>query len=341
MKFKYKNAWTFAEMLVALVIVISLSALVLHSVKNSDKKQAMYLYSTLRNLNAATGLVLDKLEEKKTIATDDTVEIGGDENSKYCIIMADSMNLANNADCKKTETTNDTTVNYKFPNGVEIQGLGTPWTHVCKESSPCATDSDDYRYSMRHIVIDLDGVTKGYGVIGADRFPVTIYANSANQVSIYPSDCTATTNKNPYCGSTAVNFAKQNDILTYDVYMPDSSSKESVKMYQYITNLSVMEADCKAYGGLGLWNAEECKAAGTNFRPAPYCLATRICTQCAKESNCYDNQTTPQLLGSRKACIEYSQTVNPYGKACVALAHKPHQGTTFMMDYLTSGLGDY
>ena len=148
MKHRYKkNGWTFAELLVALIIVVILSGFVLNTVKTSDKKQAMYLYSTLRNLKGATALVIEKLEEKKTIVTDDTVTIGGNENSKYCVGIADSMNLGAAADCKTTSNTTDTTVNLEFPNGIQIQGLTTPWIHVCKESGACTTETDGYRYS--------------------------------------------------------------------------------------------------------------------------------------------------------------------------------------------------
>ena len=328
---KIKPAWSLAELVLALVIIAVISISMIASFKPQNNQTRIFVYSTIRNLTKGNIALIDKYADI----------INDSDATWYCKNLLDMFSLTGSANCANNSSPNAT-----FANGVQVKGLHGAWVDPT---------SGDFRamYKYKEIVIDIDGFSNGLNKIGADQIPMRIYKSDSFKGGVLPSDCSGsklydlndkyvTPAKNTYCGSSTFNFLKDNSIVSYDIYKGTKETldaEEAVQAMIVHSGLSPMEADCKAYGGKGLYTQKECNLAG--FRLSPKCAMFKTCIDCDASG-----KNTCPVIGSYTAQTEAQcstiQTVhNPQNTPCFTIIHKPSIGAGFLIDSILSDVFVY
>ncbi|MBR2068876.1 MAG: hypothetical protein IJ877_03855 [Candidatus Gastranaerophilales bacterium] len=338
-----KYAWTLAEMVIALTIVIILSGICVGVYKPNTNKGRIYVYSAMRNLIRAHSVLIEK---KGSINTQDMLG----EDDWYCAQMADVFSLDSAAECSRS-LANDA-VNISFPNGVTIQGMATPW------KKPYSTAT----YVFKNIVVDIDG-PKGLNRIWADRFPLRVFAgvgkgaegmvmpiNCGNDV-VYNYDTKALVSvpndaKSPYCkhgfkadgAAVAKDYTLDDEIITYDVYKAASSQPGS-KAVMLASSISPKEADCKAYGSsMGFFSVAECDSA--KIQILRDCATITNCETCTTANTC-PNKLDDSGKTDPAGCKDMLDTINPDSISCFAILHKPNSGASFVIQSLVGDIDEF
>ncbi len=336
-----KTAWTMAELTIAMIVIIVISAISLTVFKPNMQKAAIYMYAIIKNLEKANNAISEKYGEfypNDAKSRDDNNAVADDW---YCVNLADMLSLTQVANCKKSATNGD--VNFRFANGITIQGVASSWKRPYPTSS----------YYIKNIVVDIDG-EKGFNKIGIDRFPLRIYNGGAYDGTIKPINCandivyddeykivtlSDSTGKSPFCkqkfdssgASANNNFLTNNEVISYDIYRPDNAEEETTASI-VVWSASPMEADCGAYGGNGFYIREHCNTFGQTINAK--CAKEETCSSCTSTNPAYNVCPSKNTDGSAIAagsrteagCKTLAATTNPNDVACFTLLHRPSQG---------------
>ena len=213
---KKKYAWTLAEMVIAITVLIVLAGIASTVMKASVQKAKFFVYATFRNIEQANVYLMEK--------NDDELE-QPNKNGKdwYCSNLADIFSLKGDANCKAPASGNDTTtVNMTLANGVALYGLANPWR--------VAYDNADFK--IKDILMDING-SKGPNKIWIDRFHFRVFTgdiytglvrfvNCADD-SMYDEDGVKhpIKTKHLFCASgDNTNYTLDDTIITYDISKP-------------------------------------------------------------------------------------------------------------------------
>ncbi len=322
-----KNAFTMAELTICIVLMMILAIFAVTNIKPNDNKIRLFVYSGMENISSVVStLVSDNLDLDKA---DTNIVSGSNAYDWLCAHVADYFSLKNSANCKVTSA-DATTVNLTFTNGITIQGLASPWKTDSKK------DDNNTPYKYKEFVIDIDGNTKGMNKVGIDRFPMRIYRGGLLEGALIPVDCNSS--GSAYCKnsgtSTKVNLAKANEIISYDIYKPESASASKagvVASYQ-----SYMQADCAIFGGLGYFTVAECSSAG--YKANLRCANAEICLKCNEGGNICPMNGDKQL--DKATCKSYVNTNNPDQIACFMMLHRPPSGAGMIFDTVADTLSE-
>lgn len=342
---KKYQAWTLVEMVIAIIIITILSLVCLSNFKPNIQKTKVYIYAVMKNITSANMVIAEKYDDS---LDDETYE--GD-NDWYCIHLADTFNLTTPVKCEKT--LGKDTINMRLPNGVEIKGLTNEWL-----------EAPSSEYYIKNILVDIDGFDKGLGKLWVDQFPLRIYNGSIYTGQVVPTNCADDgidetssdytgsdddvstkphSYKSPYCKGNTTNTAMDDTIITYDVYKAESADETS-RAVLVASNLSLMEADCGAYGGSGIYKAKQCDS---NARILPECATVQNCAICnasasdAAVDDGYDICPIEDSEGNTgKDCAEIAAFDNPDDINCFTLLHKPSAGTSFLLETLLTNIDE-
>ena len=301
-----KNAWTLAEMMIAMVILIILCSASMTIMKGINTNKArIYLYSAMKSFGQAHGVILERYGSFSPAEdTDSATNIDW-----YCINAADVYSLARNPVCNTTTSAN--TPNLYLPNGIALYGLSSSWTKGW---------SDDAPFEYKNIMVDInDGNGEGPNKVGVDRFPFRLYrGKTVTGINldgmVYSVNCRndkytksdgTTVNasvSSPYCNSSNIDFNSDDEILTYDIYRKETKESEYAKIM--LANRSLKEADCKAYGGTGFFTQQECNSAGYKLLP-----------KCAKQDLC----DLMEVEADKTACESAIATNNAEEQSCFSI----------------------
>ena len=331
------NGWTMAELVIAIIILIIVSALSVSVFKPDTNKARIFMYAAMKNLSKGNTAIIEK---HNSIAPDNM-----DAGTKdwYCLNLADKFALSNEPNCAKAAAPKE--VNFRFSNGMTLQGVASAWY----------TPYSGAGYSFKNIVVDIDG-EKGVNKIGIDRFPLRIYKGSTYEGMIHPVNCgddvvynsagtkitlSSSTGASPYCrqkfdltGSVVANknMLLDDQIVTYDVYQPVTDEEYS-RAVIVATSLSTMAANCAAYGGNGFFSKPYC--GSKNLRLTARCAKAETCNACSGSSPvsydvCPFKTDGKTQTGSETACRTLAAEVNPKDMPCFILLHKPTAGLGFL-----------
>ena len=340
-----KFAWTLIELMIAIAVVIMLSAFLISGYKPGANKNKLFFYSAMSNLTKANIAVMER--NSTGGLNGDLLEDGTTD--WYCAQLADVISIASAPNCTQTQaSTAATAVNMTFPNGITFQGLANKWTSVYDGASG----------EYKNIVIDIDGPEKGPNKPGVDRFPIRVFrgqvktegivmpVNCKNDKVWNPSGNSGTgalvsfKTPSPYCKSGTAysgsivsrDFTIDDEIITYDIFKVQSSD-ENAKLKMIASGLSAFEADCGAYGGVeGFYSQSECATAGVKIHTN--CVTTDNCAKCTT-GNCPLNASGTQTNAT--SCKTYAETSNPNNYPCFTVMHKPSGGVPF---FLQAIIGD-
>ncbi len=340
-KMKKFNGWTFAEMVIAITIIIIISGIGINVFKPNVQETRIYTYAAVKNLLIGANSVYSKYS-----SLDNSKGNTNDTNDEwFCIQMGDLYTLKVPYDCKITnkenDKTNDTKVNMMFTNGMTIQGLTNKWI------GPEGVD-----YQFKNIVIDING-QKAANKVGFDRIPLRIYKGNNVNAMIMPVNCkddsyylsdgtkksfTDSDGKSPYCkngfstfSGSAIqkDFKNNSEILAHDIYKANSNdSKTTANIVSF--GRGVVEADCGAFGGTGFYSKKEC--GNYSARIFPKCASTKLCTTCQAEDSSYNLCPDKDKDGKTVAaptvdtCNEVAAALNPSNLSCFTVVHKPTGG---------------
>ncbi len=311
------KAWTMAELTIAVMVIIILSAISMSVTKNNNiNKARIFMYAALRNLNLGNVAITEANESvfyPSTAATADEDTAVTDD--WYCLHLVDNFTLKGSPNCKKKYSSdNDATVNFTFTNGVTFQGFASKWKN--------AYSGLDYK----NAVIDIDG-EGGSNKVGVDRFPIRIFKGKTHQGDnangmIFPVNCDSTKDTittsdgtaislelNPYCNNgfsanganKKANLALDNEIITNDIYRVTNAEKET-SAQTMVAGRSTIEADCMAHGPKGFYGAKVCSDNG--FKLSEKCAHTFVCGGCNDSVNVCPDLDDSGTAGSEEKCNE-------------------------------------
>ncbi len=239
-----KNAWTLAEIVIALFILGIFAVIFICSVKTDDKKGKLFAYASLSNLSEANNNIIDKYG---TLLFNNT-----DENDKYCLLLSDMLTTKSSINCNKNASTNEE--NIILPNNIVYMGLASQWHEK----------NNEY---YKNILVDINGKS-GENKAYKDRIPLKLYPNGR----LIPVECTDEKD-NEYCNG----YTPSENLITYDIFNIEedeyASSEDSTPIS---TNISYIKADCMVYNGQGQYSKKQCseksiealkECAGDNDNP--------------------------------------------------------------------------
>lgn len=297
-----KQAWSMAELAVSLTIITVLAIFACNVVKPKTIKNQFFAYTSIKNIEEAIA----------TLANDNGNLSPDGTDSWICKQAADAFNSKTTPDCTSTK---EETVNFTMSNDVTIQGLSAAWNV----------------YGYKDIVIDIDG-KKGYNKLGQDRFPLRIYDGGDLTGVVAPVNCNSSV-AGKVCNDgfdmngtkSKINFTNNAEIISYDVFqIPDEDSTEA---HSRATSRTFKEADCGAYGGLGVYSIQECNSSG--YKTIKDCLTSEICLTCntGGVNICPDSTTAAN-------CESKVSEYNPNNMSCFAIVHKPSAGASLIFEPL-------
>ena len=328
-----KIAWTLVELLIALTIMIMLSIFCISAFKPNIQKARYFMYATIANLEKANIAILEKYDH-----LDEGVDDSNNDN--YCKQVADVFNLKSIPNCSRNADVN--AVNMVLPNGVTIKGLASAW------QAPYDVEEGKVApYKFKNILVDIDGAD-GLNSIWADQFPLRIISGLGKGVDGYimsvncANDRTYNTDtletvavknsaKSPYCPTNGKNYTIDDQVITYDIYRPESS-EENAKARLVATGLSAMEADCAAYGtNDGYFSIEECRAAQIKIHSQ--CKTKKNCGTCVAGVTCPKDKPNPEDC-------QNSPGIPIESLICFVVLHKPSGGTSLLIQGLVGDIAD-
>lgn len=320
-----KSAWTMVELTIALTILIIISFIGLSNFKPNVNKARLFMYATMKNIYEANNIIVSKYITEGS----DLYQANVGTNDWYCVHLAEIFTLKDPAVCKTT--TADNVSNMTLPNGVTLKGVAKDWV----------TPYVGATWTYKDIIIDIDG-DKGMNKLWADQFLVRIYGSGDFKGRVFPADCgtynvayngntKVTLTKSVYCGTNTAGLVNLNEIVSYDLFRAKSAEENTTGFY-VATNLSLLDADCRANGGSGLYGTDTCK--GSNARRLDKkCVSDTTCAKCAEESGvcpCKNDDCT--TIMSSTECTNSIETANDGKFNCNVLQHKPQGGSSFILN---------
>ncbi len=334
---KKKSGWTLAELVIALIFIIVISVIGINVFNPNVQKSKIFIYAFLKNLTAANSAIITNKGDVIGTMEPDLIDYDW-----YCLQLADTLTTSEfNCEYEADDTLNAKKVNITLPNGITIQGLTNPWR------KPNCTGCE---FQFKNIMVDLDG-EKGLNKLWSDRFPLRIYqgGDMSGQIQtincedqqMYASDGTIVDLTNddglsPYCykgfnmdkGAENKNFWEDKEVVTYDVYRPNSQNEEG-SAELVASAQSILDADCGAYGGDGFYTKKQCSYYSK--RIFPQCATDSLCANCrsTETTNSYDicpiRDPDDSSLGitDTTTCMDAANEFNPKKSSCFIVLHRP------------------
>ncbi len=316
--------WTLIELMVAITIVVTLSLALLINNRPSVQKSKIYLYAAVNNIMKANIGILDRYEKFSYAGelfrqnpTDTTNNL-----NTYCVQFADILSLKSAASCANNSSAS--TTNVSLTNGIEIRGL----------ASAAITPYTNSEFTYKNILVDIDGFGSGLNRIWVDRFPLVIFSGGEFTGNVKPANCNSTVNmykpdgtaasqtRSAYCGTTNVNYEKDNSLLSYDIYTYEIN-EDNIDAFTKGTLIAGMQspfdADCKAFGGHGIYQSKACQNA-----------SVKIHEKCANEFSC-EGCNSYSLCAGATATAADCTALNPSNSRCAVKVHKPSSGMNIML----------
>ena len=299
---KNENAWTMAELVVALMILSILMVLSIQTIKPRILSATPYIYAAVKNLtDAAKYVLVDKNTNK---LPDGPVDIPVADSNETCVIMAEALSLISDYNCVRSFNAAPAesegavgSPNFQTANLISYSGLQKDFTPTFRGAAssiaPCMTTA----VGMKDIMIDING-DSGKNKVGEDQFPAKlldtgeVIPGTCSNISPggTPSECAGssfdnpTFTKHPGCGSNTTVFINEKTPFAYTVYRsrPVTDAEIASGNYRYddrITEvlriddeskieISFAEADCLARGNV--LTRTQCASLG--YEPASQCL---------------------------------------------------------------------
>lgn len=305
MKKKF-NAWTMAELVVAMLVLAILMVLSIQAIRPKKMKTLPFAYAAVKNLNDAAKYVLN--EKSATNLPDGPIDYPVADCNETCVSMAEAMSLIGDYNCVKTMNSkpasgkgNDGNPNFTAANLISYSGLEKDFSSTFRgaatETEQCAT----IETAVKDVMIDIDG-DDGDNEIGKDQFPIKILQTGevipGTCVSIsggvIPAECAGTTFQNPTfarhpdCGSNTTMFINEKEPFSYTVYKSRLATEEEINSGSYkaedrVTEtlvvgdeikaeISFAEADCIAKNNV--LTRTQCAQLG--YSPAAECSADGV-----------------------------------------------------------------
>lgn len=322
-------AWTLAEMVIAITVLILLSGIAMSILKPNTQKAKIFVYATIRNIEKANIAIAERYEELNL------ADVGA--NDWYCTQLADLFSIKGTANCTSTSN-NGSTVNMTLSNDVTISGAANKWRAPYSGAE----------FWIKDISIDINGA-KGPNKVWVDKFPLRIFTGDIYTGMVRPVNCqndqiynvdtgavTTLSPKHPFCDST--NYLIDDSIITYDIIKAESEGVEdeegntTARAKVLKMGLPVLTADCYAYGGIGTYPRAQCKAS--SLKLLPECVHPETCRFCSADSN----NTCPNAYNTTAKCQAQSEAVNPDELPCTIVLHKTGSAITGMFGDLTSDI---
>ena len=156
-----KNAWTLAELITALTIIILLSGFMISMYKPNTNKGRVMVNSVIRNLTQANSALIET--DELLNSTFDLIKYPNASNLDwYCTKLTNILSIKGSPDCTATNNATNTKVNATLANGVTIQGLANKWVKPYNTAD----------YEIKDILLDVNG-SKGPNKVWLDRYPVS------------------------------------------------------------------------------------------------------------------------------------------------------------------------
>ncbi len=326
-----KNAWTMAEMVISITVILILTGLVVNIYKPDVQKAKFYMYATVRNIMKGNISIMDK-----NFSLNQEDKIGN--NDWYCAQLSDAFNLESSPNCLRAASAD--TVNIQFPNGVALYGVASEWKFPYEGA----------KFQYKNIMIDINGAD-GPNKVWGDRFPMRIIGGQGNKSQgveglIMPVNCkndrvynpftnqliaVAAAAKNTYCGTSSKDYTLDDQVLAYDIYRNEDKSEETTA--KLIAGMqSPLAADCMAYGGnTGFYSNAECEAA-----------KIRIKKECARKDACSGctSNTCPEGSTNSETCVVVRDANNPENIGCATILHKPTGGMSFIFQAIIGDIDE-
>lgn len=297
-----KKAWTMAEMTVAIMVIIVLSAATMTITKNlALNKYRILAYSALKTIASANNSITESEETQRTFYPEvaSSHDAGSNANDWYCLNVANALSLKGDPNC--TKNLNQDTANFGFSNGITFYGLSIAWVNAY----------GDLYY--KDIMVDLDG-SDGPNKIGMDRIPLRVYRglnyeNMNLDGIVYPADCdgdylyngsgtnvlSGKTHK--YCSGKSNKIASTNSLISYQIHKVTQAG-DTTRASVIAGGLTLPQADCLAFGNTGIYTANYCK---DRYDLHEKCATEDTCRNCATLGICPNNGT----VDTCKALINY------------------------------------
>jgi len=329
-----KFAFTLAELTICIVALLILCAASMTVTKNINiNKSKIYIFAALRNLTMGNIAISEMEVNNGSFYPSEGQAYDADAsktNDWYCIYLSDPLSLVENPTCAKN--TSEDTVNLRFPTGTTFKGIASQWQNAYKD------------LFYKDILIDADG-EEGMNKLGVDQYPFRIFrgANHAGTIidgMIYPVECgndkmyykdgdsiTSTTLSSPYCYGKSNKIASDDSVITYNIFKVTDGERPN-KATMVGGRMSTIEADCKAFGGLGFYHGRTCAEYG--FKLMERCAHESTCEICEEHGTCpnggsksdCDTLATNNMINAKQEDGTYVKT----GFQCFTLLNTPTSG---------------
>lgn len=268
----YKQAWTMAELTVAMIVLGVLMGLSIQVMKPHRIKVIPFAYAAVKNLTGAAKYVLKENNSKKL--PDDVVAKPVANSNKTCVQMAEILSLVGNYTCVKTTATKPASTkggvgnpNFQTSNLITYSGLEKDYTVTQRGTATASNECATVDVGMKDLMIDVNG-DDGDNKVGIDQFPVKLLQSGevvpgtcANITSgTAPSVCSGkpfaspTFARHPSCGANTTKFIDDKYPFGYNVYRSRVVTDAEIASGEYkkderITETVAMEisfakADC-------------------------------------------------------------------------------------------------
>lgn len=351
-----KNAWTLAELTIAITILLVLTAASVSMTKNININQTrLNLYAAIRNLTMANIAIKEKPLSYSLFYPKSAEEHDADDtktNNWYCINVADAFSLKTAPNCAKN--LNSSSKNITMQNGTTYKGLATSWEEA---------------YSglfYKNVTIDVNGDSLP-NKLGIDIFPIRVFRGKKyNSLTmdgiIMPVSCAASSGtgtddsyssgsiassseesvkfseQHPACGSdTTTNFFTDANFFSQNIYrVMEVPNRTSPRARMIVGSISTLEADCLAHGGKGYFSEKQCKENG-GYTLHKYCANKRTCKGCKDDSIGYN--VCPKKDDGSEGDETYCNELAESNEITIGSSKKYVYECFYLMDKPSSGLG--
>lgn len=309
---KIKKAWTLAELVICITVLLMLAGVGASIIKPNNNKANLFVYAAIKNLSAANSALIKSYGDTYSV-TEKNADASACLDEAYCARATDLFTTTGSTNCaaklSSGECVSDvstTTANMVLPNGVEYFGLANNWQE--------GTNASGGTYKFKDILVDIDGYSKGMNKIWIDRYPLRVYSREGKD-TLRAVNCSGSGSndgkKSDYCSSSTKDYRKDGNVIKYEIYRATAPSTTGVvKAVLISSGLSELEANCKANTWGDMYPLSDC----AGYTVLPKCMNTGI--------SCDDGTTN----------ICNSTNENAENLPCFVLLQKPATGAGILLD---------
>lgn len=297
----YKNGWTMAELVVAMLVLAILMTLSIQNIKPKKIKVLPFAYASVKNLNEAARAVLSDNLVKNL--PDTAVDAPVENSNKTCVDMAETLSLVGGYNCVKTSATSPANgkgktgkPNFQTSNMISYSGLEKDFTPTFRGTASNIGQCATVAVGMKDVMVDIDG-DEGDNKVGKDQFPLKllqtgeVVPGTCSDISPggTPGECSGFTfdnptfAKHPSCGGVNTKFINENYPFAYTVYRVRKVTEEEIDSGEYraddriteilriddegMVEISFAKADCIARNNV--LTRTQCESLG--YKPVSEC----------------------------------------------------------------------